>query len=575
MPPCPRLSLDFVHAMVMDLVDATDAKLETLRNTMLSVLDTKLHHVGEELHSLRSELGDVQAKTEKDAQTQSAEISQVRDSVRMQFTALRHSDHSSLKANSTCLAESKTCRFQAVSSETSETGSMISSALVEPLPQAVHREASFSSNVAWPAHPPQADDVPLLLVRCVHQTRDLSHKVTEVDDEVQGLRGKMDDWAKVFNEISHRFDVFLKEHESVKYRVGVDFLSLARGIVKNKHDLQTIGWTTMQGGHHVSRATRYNEKSKTTALESFENSFEPQGYFFHLTVWDASILLGHPLINAFANCFLLIGLVTNICLQCLFCWIVSSLPSDLNDYTDGSVAAFHVWRDSASWSTVDIFCSFNETVPRADFHAWNILQDATKYTATTLQAAQHGPLLCVIVLIAWTLNICKIIRIAVDFMVAVQGVYEKDSKVMLLEQHLQRYTISHIPASRVSWALFLGTLQVAISMVLLVVGGLWLATTTRSSDLVLNAVALSYIMEIDELIFFTVVPRQVHDVISNLEPLPCNRLDILRKVVPPQFPLGATLALTGMATFVCVLSFMALDDHVQHVHGVVSAICGV
>lgn len=301
--------------------------------------------------------------------------------------------------------------------------------------------------------------------------------------------------------------------------------------------------------------------------------FGPQGYAFHATVWDASILLFYPQINAAANLFLLVGLLTNICVQCLFCWIVSSLPNDLNDYTDSSVAAFGIWHERASLSTLDGICSVNDTVPTTDYHAWSILQDATKYTAKTGNVAEHGPLLCVIVLIAWTLNICKIIRIAVDFMAAMHQAYDHDSSEMLLEQHLQRFTISHLPASRVAWAHLLGAMQIAISAFLLVVGGLWLATTTRSSDLVLNAVALSYIMEIDELIFVTIVPRQVHDVISNLEPLPFRRFKLV-PTLPREVPLGSIVALTGMTIFVVVMVSVFLDDHIQHVNDVVRAICG-
>jgi len=161
----------------------------------------------------------------------------------------------------------------------------------------------------------------------------------------------------------------------------------------------------------------------------------------------------------------------------------------------------------------------------------------------------------------------------VDFMAAMHQAYDHDSSEMLLEQHLQRFTISNLPASRVAWAHLLGAMQIAISAFLLVVGGLWLATTTRSSDLVLNAVALSYIMEIDELIFVTIVPRQVHDVISNLEPLPFRRFKLV-PTLPREVPLGSIVALTGMTIFVVVMVSVFLDDHIQHVNDVVRAICG-
>jgi len=141
--------------------------------------------------------------------------------------------------------------------------------------------------------------------------------------------------------------------------------------------------------------------------------------------------------------------------------------------------------------------------------------------------------------------------------------------------HLQRFTIEKVPPHRVLWAFVLGTIQVFISVWLLLVGAQWLATTTRASDLVLNAVALTYIMEIDELLFVTVVPRQIHDLITKLAPITVEMRNLwCRKLLPAQLPTGSLTAVFAMVAFILFVAVGELQSHARHVDSVIGVICG-
>merc|ERR1711904_444910 len=63
------------------------------------------------------------------------------------------------------------------------------------------------------------------------------------------------------------------------------------------------------------------------------------------------------------------------------------------------------------------------------------------------------------------------------------------------------------------WALYLLLVlpKFLINLALLVVGSMWLAATDDFADLVLNAVALEFIILIDETIFDAMFPRTVKD----------------------------------------------------------------
>jgi len=73
-------------------------------------------------------------------------------------------------------------------------------------------------------------------------------------------------------------------------------------------------------------------------------------------------------------------------------------------------------------------------------------------------------------------------------------------------------------------AIFVGFLQLAVAFTLMINGALWIVRTTQNSELFLNTLALSYIMDIDELVFQTIVPRQVSYIISNMDGLPLQQV---------------------------------------------------
>ena len=61
--------------------------------------------------------------------------------------------------------------------------------------------------------------------------------------------------------------------------------------------------------------------------------------------------------------------------------------------------------------------------------------------------------------------------------------------------------------------------RTAVAACLLIAGTQWLARTSSISDLILNAVALEAILQIDELIFVALYPKKVQTAIYELEPV--------------------------------------------------------
>lgn len=92
--------------------------------------------------------------------------------------------------------------------------------------------------------------------------------------------------------------------------------------------------------------------------------------------------------------------------------------------------------------------------------------------------------------------------------------------------------------------------QLCICLLLLFSGCAWLAATESQDELLLNSVALSYVMEVDELLYSIVVPRKVRAIVEQMSPMTYSDVVIGPKVVrmflrwmKPCLVLGVVLAI--------------------------------
>ena len=83
----------------------------------------------------------------------------------------------------------------------------------------------------------------------------------------------------------------------------------------------------------------------------------------------------------------------------------------------------------------------------------------------------------------------------------------------------QNYAFSQISYGRYCLLLWTYAARAAIAGWLLVAGVLWLARTTSITELMLNAVALNAILDVDEFLFSCLTPIKIQHVIQTLDPI--------------------------------------------------------
>jgi len=126
---------------------------------------------------------------------------------------------------------------------------------------------------------------------------------------------------------------------------------------------------------------------------------------------------------------------------------------------------------------------------------------------------QPGILLCSLCILHWSLCVYKEFR---SVWLALEAVImtPRASRSTIIENRL-----ASLSTPRLVIVLMSFVLRIAIASIMLVAGVNWLGRTTSITELMLNAVALNSIMDVDELLFAGFIPVSVQQSVRRLEPI--------------------------------------------------------
>merc|ERR1712136_637955 len=129
------------------------------------------------------------------------------------------------------------------------------------------------------------------------------------------------------------------------------------------------------------------------------------------------------------------------------------------------------------------------------------------------------------------------------------------------EVNLKNVEIISLTFWKFLWMLLTVVLELGVIFVLLVYGCLWMAESSSVTELLLNAVSLAFITETDELVFATIVPNVVRNMVKKTEPLslrPRTSLPHVRSMV-------SLLTITMFSTLFWVFPVSATMDLINQV----------
>lgn len=264
----------------------------------------------------------------------------------------------------------------------------------------------------------------------------------------------------------------------------------------------------------------------------------------------------------------------NIVVQGVFCIVVIRLWQDQSDeYTDERIHAFNIWRSTAPNTTISAVCDESQSLHNSYLHL-NSIKEIREYTDQIVPGLNlhMGELVSFIVIVVWIMNVCQTLVEPFECSLAIFNLLNVNTRHTGISQNLQNFALTSFPLSRVLWCFFLLFFQEAISVVLLLGGSLWLAYTTRIADLVLNAMALGFITEVDEMVFKMLTPRVIKTVVMRLEPLALMTPQMFRKFRKPP-PVRPCVSFLFIVIMIICIGLQGLSVHSAAVVGAGVALC--
>jgi len=243
-------------------------------------------------------------------------------------------------------------------------------------------------------------------------------------------------------------------------------------------------------------------------------------YALQETVWDAALLICMPLgIGPVDIGLLVLALALQAALQVMLCVLV-----------------VHLARDN--YSVIYGLRAGCENAVGYDAHE----VDQFLY-------ANFGPILSCVSIALWAMNVAADLRHISDFLLAVWSLQKGPETTYSVHPSTRRISLLTMSYGRVIFMTFSSLVQAAIATCLLIAGSVWLSATVVTMDLLLNGVALNFILEIDELVYHLLCSAKVKTVTTHLQPL---RLPP-RLVQPGKIPIRSLVVSVAWIVFCAVM----------------------
>jgi len=250
------------------------------------------------------------------------------------------------------------------------------------------------------------------------------------------------------------------------------------------------------------------------------------------SIWDAAIYIGLPQLGGAASVFTAGLLLLNIALQTAFCMIVifnflefQFSPRDLQGLRAWRTNIGHADRfvDRISQrSLVDRLCAGDASLELSNEQAVKLslvreyLPRLDPSTNNSFKKHFDGPVMCILSLMIWYLAIAKELGSIFNVVRAVVFLPTTTTQLDTEDEGTIRFKTMSMTHKLLILAFNFARFSIAI--ILLVTGSLYLAYTSSMEDLLLNAVALEFIMTIDELIFEALAPDRLRDLVAATAP---------------------------------------------------------
>jgi len=244
------------------------------------------------------------------------------------------------------------------------------------------------------------------------------------------------------------------------------------------------------------------------------------------SVWDAAVFAFTDVAGSLGSVFFAILLLANVIMQFSFIFIIWYGLLDPN-ISDKDVDNIKDWRrqlahsikyydELSGESLARRVCNQDFGLEVAGFQS-SLYQAFVAYLGPLSGRAGIGPYLCMLAMTAWAMVLAKEANEALAVMCALLAVPRGATSIHINSRG--QVTLEKLSKARVAVAVGLHGLRLVIAALLAWVGCVYLGRTIDPGDLILNAVALEFILNVDDLIFTCFAPKRFRALVKHAKTL--------------------------------------------------------
>eukprot|EP00927_Polykrikos_kofoidii_P067499 TRINITY_DN6298_c0_g1_i5.p1 TRINITY_DN6298_c0_g1~~TRINITY_DN6298_c0_g1_i5.p1 ORF type:complete len:721 (+),score=85.29 TRINITY_DN6298_c0_g1_i5:190-2352(+) len=404
--------------------------------------------------------------------------------------------------------------------------------------------------------------------RCV--VADIADRLTALEEALLDQR-----------DLADRLTVLEAKFHQHDAAVSVDMARCHESMHKDqKFDLEDPGVNTNIAQEPVSSARFVASEAVALGSSKRQNADDHMivDYAVLESVWDAVLILHDSRIGLGASIMLILAIILNCVLQLFLCFVLFSMPGFVPQSSERPFAALvgemRTWRlteghklDNLRLDGVNLVsrvCGGDGSLSSSQAQA-NILEEINVYLnlernqfeSTFLRS--KGPLLAIVCIFFHCMTMLGELRDISQLAFAVLALPRAHRTEFSEDRAILAISISNL--AYILTAVFL---RVIIALALLLVGTEWLAGTSAITDLILNTVALSFVLELDSLLFNAIVPKGVQKAVAEVAPLKFKR---------PRWNLDALIPLVGGLVVVWASFYTLIQPNMEDMINVKFELC--
>lgn len=253
-------------------------------------------------------------------------------------------------------------------------------------------------------------------------------------------------------------------------------------------------------------------------------------YKLRESIWDASLLIGTTHFSLGASAITGLCLLLNLTLLLAF---ISSTSHSLTTagFDSASRQEFHLWRTTVAHdvslrntltgeSLASAVCNKKLSLPYANLQT--AMVEALEDYLGDQTAFSSGSLMCSLALCVWYLTLAIEIRDIGGSLHSCLGL-PRDGMTSFAQVDGYHVRLISISASRKLFVVMLMVLRVAVVVTLGWLGTTFLLYEISIAEMLLNSVSLELILNLDELIFYALLPKVPQAMINRILPIEFSR----------------------------------------------------